>query len=495
MLFDDAHKQGCLSVEPIELDCPPAALIDALGECDQPVLLDSAGLHDDFGRYSVLTCCPLEVLTVHDGKLIDQSGRTLGETDESIWLAMHAALGGFSVRNTQAAPYVPGWFGYLGYELGRHVERLPASTRRDVDLPDLRLGFYDAVLVYDAAHRNWSLVELQFDSPPAGAGQAGQALRKLAARPQYEAACDHPAAVELADASPHPADSPMCDFTPDEYRQAVAKCVDYIAAGDIFQVNLTQRFTVPEAPAPLAIYHALRRRSPAWHAAYLGFEFAGKPAAILSSSPELFMRVRDGRVTTRPIKGTRPRIGIAEDDQAAAAELLASAKDNAELAMIVDLLRNDIGRVCTFGSVRVSEPRKLETHPTVYHLVATVEGELRAGVGPAELIRATFPGGSITGAPKIRAMEIIDELEPVTRGVYTGCIGTIGVDGNSEWNIAIRTIIHHGGQAYVHAGGGIVADSQPDLEYQETLHKARAMLEAVAEARQAIEAATADGEP
>ncbi|HUT60531.1 MAG TPA: anthranilate synthase component I family protein, partial [Phycisphaerae bacterium] len=194
----------------------------------------------------------------------------------------------------------------------------------------------------------------------------------------------------------------------------------------------------------------------------------------------LFLRVRGEHVLTRPIKGTRPRTGRANLDEAAAADLLASPKDNAELAMIIDLLRNDLGRVCRYGSIRVTEPRRLETHPTVFHLVGTVAGRLRGGVGPTELLRATFPGGSITGAPKIRAMEIIDELEGVARGVYTGAIGWVGVNGCSEWNIAIRTILCDGPTAYVPVGGGIVADSDPLAEYRETLDKARASLEAIA---------------
>jgi len=271
------------------------------------------------------------------------------------------------------------------------------------------------------------------------------------------------------------------NFSEEEYWAAVSRAKEYIAAGDIFQVNLSQRFTVPHAPPPLGVYRALRRRNPAWYAAYMAFEAGGRPCAVLSSSPELFLRVRGDRVVTRPIKGTRPRVGEPQLDRAAAADLLASPKDNAELAMIIDLLRNDLGRVCRYGSVRVAEPRRLETHPTVFHLVGTVVGRLREGVGAAGLLRATFPGGSITGAPKIRAMEIIDELEPVARGVYTGCIGTVGVDGSCEWNIVIRTIVCDGRVAHVQVGGGIVADSSPQGEYRETLDKARALLEAIAE--------------
>ena len=288
----------------------------------------------------------------------------------------------------------------------------------------------------------------------------------------------------LARPAPRPAAAARSNFTPDDYRRAVARCREYIAAGDIFQVNLSQRLTVPAAPPPLDIYRALRRRNPAAYSAFLSFQRRGGDCAVACSSPELFLRVRGRQVLTRPIKGTRPRVGDELADAAAARELLASPKDNAELTMIVDLLRNDLGRVCEYGSVRVAEACRLETHPTVYHLVGAVQGRLRAGVDAAALLRATFPGGSITGAPKIRAMEIIDEMEGVARGVYTGCIGWVGVTGDAEWNIAIRTVLCDGDSAHVPVGGGIVADSDPQAEFDETLAKARALLEAIAAARQ-----------
>ncbi|MFW5840233.1 MAG: anthranilate synthase component I family protein, partial [Planctomycetota bacterium] len=244
------------------------------------------------------------------------------------------------------------------------------------------------------------------------------------------------------------------------------------------------RLAVADPPSGAAIYRCLRRRNPAWYAAYLRLETPAGPRAICSCSPELFLRVRGRQVITRPIKGTRPRTGHAAADRRAAEQLLQSGKDNAELAMIIDLLRNDLGRLCRYGSVRVSQARVLEEHPTVYHLVGTVEGELVDGAGPADLLRATFPGGSITGAPKIRAMEIIDELEPHARGPYTGCIGTVSLTGQAEWNIAIRTIVWSPQTAWLQVGGGIVADSDPQAELDETLDKARAMLEAIELARQ-----------
>jgi len=450
-------------------------------------VLESTALHETHGRYTVLACRPLEVLTLREDVLTDHHGEVQAAgSDEAIWQALDEAFGAVHITGGPTAAevgYLPGWIGYVGYEVGRHVERLPGRAIRDTHLPDLRLGFYDALLVYDAILKRWHLVQLAFETPPAGAGQAAETLRQIATDDHAEQDPRPPAPAETADAVALPAAAAACNFTPDEYRQAVARCVEYIAAGDIFQVNLSQRFALPEAPPPLAIYRSLRRRNPAWFSAYLSFESGDEPCAVLSSSPELFVSVRDGLVVTRPIKGTRPRIGDAGADAAAAAELWHSDKDNAELAMIIDLLRNDIGRVCSFGSVQVTQPRCLETHPTVFHLVGTVEGCLREGVGPAQLLRATLPGGSITGAPKIRAMEIIDELEGVARGVYTGCIGHVGVDGSSTWNIAIRTIVHDAGTAYVQVGGGIVADSTPDGEYRETLDKARALLEAIAMAQ------------
>ena len=470
----------------LDLECRPGALLEALADEDDAVMLDSSAMHEDFGRYTALGCRPVDVITLRGRQLSDRSGNVLADDNRGLWRVLGEAFDLVELTGRDAPPGgpVPGWIGYVGYEVGRRVERLPGRAPRDTPLPDLRLGFHDSLLVYDASAGAWHLLELVFESPPPGAGESARALRALVER---AARLDGPAAQ--AGPSPGPAAMPTppdtrANFSPDEYRAAIGKCIDYIAAGDIFQVNLSQRFTVDPAPDPLAIYAALRRRNPAWFAGYLGFESNGKQCAVLSSSPELFLHLEAGHVVTRPIKGTRRRVGSDAADRAAAADLLASGKDNAELAMIIDLLRNDLGRVCQYGTVRVIEPCRLETHPTVYHLVGTVAGQLHPGAGPAELLRATFPGGSITGAPKIRAMEIIDELEPCARGVYTGCIGYVAVDGSCLWNIAIRTIVYHDGKAHIQAGGGIVADSQPDAEYDETLDKARAMLEAIAQARE-----------
>jgi para-aminobenzoate synthetase component 1 len=258
---------------------------------------------------------------------------------------------------------------------------------------------------------------------------------------------------------------------------AVQRVKDYIAAGDVYQVNLSQRFLVRTQTGVPDLYLRLRRHNPAPFSAYLDVG----DAQILSSSPERFLRVygKDRTVETRPIKGTRPRGETKEEDRRLATELMQSEKDRAELVMIVDLERNDLGRVCRFGSVRVPDLAALEPYASVFHLVATVTGELAPDRNVADLLRATFPGGSITGAPKVRAMEIIDELEPVSRGPYTGSLGYFSFSGDADLNILIRTLIVQGDRVCFHAGGGIVADSDPEAEYMETLHKARGMMKAL----------------
>jgi para-aminobenzoate synthetase component 1 len=286
-----------------------------------------------------------------------------------------------------------------------------------------------------------------------------------------------------ADASqqPAPREHPISSaplrstFSRDAYLRAVQRCKDYIAAGDVYQINLSQRFSAGLQHPPPVIYQRLIERHPAVYGAYLDFG----DEVLISNSPELFLRIEplpDGRrrIITRPIKGTRP-LGAGME-----IELRDSLKDQAELNMIVDLERNDLGRICEIGSVRVTQPRTVEAHPTVYHGVATVEGMLRKDVSLLEILRATFPGGSITGAPKIRAMQIIHELEPIPRGAYCGAIGYLDPDGAMELNIAIRTMIIHAGEVHFAVGGGVVADSDPTAEYEETLVKARAMLEALA---------------
>lgn len=326
-------------------------------------------------------------------------------------------------------------------------------------------GFYDHPLVYRHGEAG-------------GAGEWQGQLPEIAALSDVSEkdAAPSPVSVTLP-----PSEAAGVPFQPVSTREAymagVERAQAYIAAGDIYQVNLTHRFTAPWQGDAFAFYEALRRCSPAPYAAYLSLE--GR--TILSSSPELFLKISGRQICTRPIKGTRPRRSDAEADARSAAELVSSAKEAAELIMITDLERNDLGQICEFGSVAVKELLKLERFEQVFHLVSTVEGRLRPEVDAVTALRACFPGGSITGAPKKRAREIIAEIECEPRGLYTGAVGYFGFNGESQFNIAIRTVVIEGGDAHFHVGAGIVADSVPAQEWQETLDKAAGILLAAQE--------------
>ena len=367
-----------------------------------------------------------------------------------------------------------GLVGYFGYELGRLIERLPGRAPDDLGLPDMHLGLYEAALAFDHALGVWHA-----SAAEPLARSAAERRRRLAAK--LSAA----AALLAGPRAPEPdpgeeqdlpaAGTLRSNFSARDYRAAVARVIEYIRAGDIFQANLSQRFTADWPRGALELYLRLRRVNPAPLAAYYDFG----PGQVVSASPELFLRVSGRRVETRPIKGTRPRGADPQADRRLAAELRASPKDRAELTMIVDLERNDLGRVCSYGSVRVEEHLGLESFATVHHLVATVAGRLHEGRTAVDLLRAAFPGGSVTGAPKIRAMQIIDELERSARGVYTGALGFLGLDGAVELNLPIRTFTVSAGRAHFGVGGGVVADSSPAGEYQETLDKARGLVAAL----------------
>jgi len=359
--------------------------------------------------------------------------------------------------------------GYLSYELGRYIERLPCSVDDDLDLPELAFGFFDRVVASDlASGRKWLLVS----------GEAGENLEAGASAALARLAPGAGGGVGgtvPAQSEPGAALEFECGFTADEYLLSVGAVKEYILAGDIYQANLSQRFSAPLLEPAWDLYRRLRVVNSAPFSAYMNFgDFA-----IASSSPERFLAVDGRRVETRPIKGTSRRYEDPASDERSRQELLASKKDRAELSMIVDLERNDIGRVCEYGSVQVEEHAVLESYARVHHLVSTVTGTLHKGRDVIDLLRATFPGGSITGAPKIRSIEIIDELEPTARSVYTGSIGYLGFNGRHDTNIAIRTMIIRGGRVYFQVGGGIVADSEPAAEFQETLDKGMAMFEAV----------------
>lgn len=417
------------------------------------LLLHSGRVDPRWARYSVLTSS--------DG--VYQFNATPDHRGQSTWIGGSSPAPAISfahrpftdLRAVLASDRQAMWVGYLGYDLGRFVEKLPANAVDDRHWPVMQMERCPGWLVYDGVERAWFACGAWRDS-----GEPD-----LAATPPKR--------------DTFTAGDPRSVLTRPQYEAKVARVREYIAAGDVFQVNIAQRFSADFTGDPRTLFSALADASPAWYGAYL--ELTGEPNAaqrtVASTSPELFLQVEQGgRVVTRPIKGTRPAT-------AHPGELLASEKDAAELHMIVDLLRNDLGRVCAYGSVRVEQPRTIESHPTVHHGVATVTGELHPSRDLVDLLRATVPGGSITGAPKVRAMQIIDELEPVRRGVYCGAIGFIRGD-EARFNIAIRTLLVEqdasgNGRVDFSVGGGIVADSEPAAEYQETLDKAAAMQRAL----------------
>ena len=380
-------------------------------------------------------------------------------------------------------PFQGGAAGLFGYDLCHHLERLPRPAHDDLAVPDLAVGFYDWVVSIDHESRRAWLIStgLPETGPRRRLKRAQERLQEvkhlLRQDPVAAAAINEPPKVLTARSWPV-AGLPRLssNFDRPRYLDTVRRAIEYIDAGDCFQVNISQRLLHPVVESPLNLYQRLRECNPAPFAGY----FDMGDFVIASASPERFLRVTGaGEVQTRPIKGTRPRGSTPDQDEALRDELRASPKDRAENVMIVDLLRNDLGRVCRYGSVRVEEVCRLESFRTVHHLVSEVRGILRPGLGPVDLLRAAFPGGSVPGAPKIRAMEIIAELEPTARGPYCGSLGYIGFDGSMDSNLLIRTFTIGKGWVQFCVGGGIVADSDPQHEYEETWHKAEGMLRAL----------------
>jgi para-aminobenzoate synthetase component 1 len=389
-------------------------------------------------------------------------------------------------------PFTGGVVGYWAYDFGRRLETLPSTAADDLGLPDVVLGFYDVVGAYD--HETRQAWIFSSGLPLDGAPRAARARDRLRQFVQLISA-GRRSTVRLPVRRTE-VTRPRCTFTAEGYRAAVERIRAEIARGQIFQANLSQRWTLPaETTDPttfaLAIADALALFSPAPYAAFLGCG----DHAIASASPERFLELRRRRVEARPIKGTRPRGADPAEDARLRAELLASEKDRAENVMIVDVLRNDLGRVCDAGSVEVEGLCELEAFPQVFHLTSTVTGALAAGHDAFDLLHACFPGGSITGAPKIRAMEILESIEPVRRHLYTGSIGYLDWRGDADWNIAIRTAIVTPDALHFAAGGGITADSDPDAELRETLDKAEGMRVALERVVGPVELATAVPRP
>ncbi|HEX3600974.1 MAG TPA: anthranilate synthase component I family protein [Lacipirellulaceae bacterium] len=460
-------------VERLDPALDPVEVFRRLSGQPHVILFDSAMRHPELGRYSFVAADPIEWLEVPaDGSdALSALGTNVGKlTGEFV---------------AELPPFQGGWAGLFGYELGGSLEDVPRASIDEFGVPALAMGLYDVVVAFDHRDRSAWLISQGWPKTDASARQQRakarlEHFRRLLDRRPSDTI--HPleqtalSIDQLASQCAVTGRSELTsNFSADGYRAAVQRAIDYIHAGDVFQVNLSQRLLHPAVSSSVDLYCRLRQRNPAPFAGYLD----GGDWQIASASPERFVQVLDGHVETRPIKGTRGRARRPEADLFAGDDLRASEKDRSENIMIVDLLRNDLSRTCLADSVRVSQLCGLEMYEYVQHLVSVVEGELRPDQTVIDVLRTSFPGGSVTGAPKIRAMEIIAELEPTVRGAYCGSLGYIGVGGQMDTNILIRTITASRGWWQLPVGGGIVAQSDPQNEYEETWHKAAGMLRAL----------------
>ncbi len=437
-----------------------AALFEAMADEPWSALLDSGAAGQVAGRYDIMVADPMTTLVAGDEQTeVHRRDGAVEIHDGDPFALLRSELGPVA-PSLGDCPFAGGAVGYFAYDLVRRIERLPARAADAEGLPLMAVGIHDwAVVVDHRCERAWLVGS---DRDP----RTRERWDELVARLRSPAAYEWGAPLRVTG-------RPRANLGAEGYRERVARVLDYLYAGDCYQVNFAQRFEVEALGDAWPAYRQMRALNPSPFGAWL--RQPGRE--ILSASPERFLAVdAEGRVETRPIKGTRPRATDPAQDRALAEALVASPKDRAENVMIVDLLRNDLGRVCRPGSVRVPRLFALESFATVHHLVSTVTGELAGGYHALDLLRACFPGGSITGAPKIRAMEIIEELEPHRRGVYCGSIGYVGFDGAMDTNIAIRTLVCSEGRARFWAGGGVVIDSAVEQEYQESFDKAAAML-------------------
>jgi para-aminobenzoate synthetase component 1 len=479
-------------VEEISTSLTAAEAFDLVKDQAYCFFLDSGMDRRRLGRYSFVGSGPFLVVRSRGPKITIVRGQEREVRQGNPLDAVGELLEAYKLDHYPApVPFLGGAVGYFSYDLCRFIEHLPSTAVDDLKLPECYFAFYDAIVAFDHLRDKVYLVATGFP-------ETEEEKRLRRARVRLEEMKNWLGSRDLAVAREAKLRSNRgnrdcfvagslhkdtrdkqvalkSNFTPDGYERAVNRVREYIAAGDVFQVNLSQRFEADLKIPAYELYKRLRTINPAPFASCLNFP----DVAIVSASPERFLKVQGDLVETRPIKGTRPRGRDRADDERLANELVHSPKDRAENVMIVDLERNDLGRVCQYGTVKVTELAVLETFPTVFHLTSTVVGKLRRGKSNIDLLKATLPGGSITGAPKVRAMEIIDELEPTKRSVYTGSIGYLGFNEDMDMNIVIRTFLVNEGKAYFQVGGGIIYDSDPEAEYLETLDKGKALIQAL----------------
>lgn len=421
------------------------------------VFLDSS-LENQLGRYSVIGLKPYLILKEEDGTFFENGVQRQGTLEA----ALKEYLNQYKEENPTSLPLISGAVGYFSYDYGRKFEKIESRHGKKLNMPEALFVFYDFFIIEDKLEKALYLTARgETEDADRGMQRLEEEIRssRTAEKPDKHG--------NLASFIPN--------FSKEDYKQAIDQMISYIVEGDIYIANMTQQLTINSKKEPYEVYRYLRTYNPA---PFGGFFQCGD-FQIVSASPERFMQVKDGNIETRPIKGTRKRGETEEEDARLKEELRNSSKDRSELLMIVDLERNDLNHVCEPGSVRVTEHFAVETYATVFHLVTTIVGKLRQGLNAVDLIPAAFPGGSITGAPKIRAMEIIDELEHDRRNLYTGSMGYFSFDGNCDFNIVIRTAVHQDGAYYLGVGGGITCESDLEFEYEETLQKARAVLEAL----------------
>ena len=439
------------TLHPLPYRADPAYWFERIRHAPGAVLLDSGRPQAERGRYDLLSAWPQQLLQPATDDSAESYFQRLREALQQ--------LGPAVAPEGCELPFVGGLIGLFSYDFGRLLENMPEQARPDIDLPLARFGLYPWALITDHQKRSSQLV-----FHPALTMSERERLVRLFYSPLSSTGTSAPFTLLAPFAA---------DLHKDDYRQAIERIQRYIQAGDCYQVNFAQRFRTAYAGDPWTAYQALRAACPTPYAGFIALEHG----AVLSQSPERFLRLHQGSVETRPIKGTRPRGQDPHSDAAQAQGLLESKKDRAENLMIVDLLRNDLGRSCRIGSVQVPELFALESYPNVHHLVSCVSGQLAEDKDAFDLLAGSFPGGSITGAPKIRAMQIIDELEPTRRTIYCGSLLYIDVRGEMDSSIAIRTLLAQSGQISCWGGGGIVADSEWHAEYQESIDKVKVLLE------------------
>ncbi|MDO5649844.1 MAG: aminodeoxychorismate synthase component I [Gallicola sp.] len=423
------------------------------------IFLDSS-LQNEYGAYSILGLSPSIILEEKDGNLFENGTPKEGSIEEYLTSFMENQ----KEENNTHLPLISGFLGYFSYDYGRKFENIETRHEDIFNIPDAVFILYNNLIIEDLENKDLYITSISEDD----------SMEKIE---------DEITAFKGVEQVPgiNKNFAPFRSFhKKDDYLKAVEDTMDYIEEGDVYILNMTHQLEIDSSKRPYHVYRYLRNHNPAPFSSYMNFG----SFHILSSSPERFIQIKKGMIETRPIKGTRKRGATEEEDLLLKEELLHSEKDRSELLMIVDLERNDLNHICSPGSVLVPELFEVETYATVFHLVSTITGKLNDHTNIGSLLRSTFPGGSITGAPKIRAMEIIDELEKSRRGIYTGSIGYFSRNGDSDLNIIIRTLLYKEGRYYLGVGGGITYESDPEFEYEETMQKAKALLLAARESNE-----------